>query len=988
MPLGRLLWGGACAADCCENGAVGGRRLRAAVLDGLEIRLDDDVVYISSPRCRQVMAYLVLRAGQRVSCERLIDTLWGEDPPRSARNSVQRFVSDLRLALGPSADRLETVPGGYRLRLEADDEIDVTELRRRLDRARELLRDGRSYAAFARLDVSAAQQTEPLRGLDGAAFVQSERAGLDELVADSLEVALECRLASGEYSAAVAEARLSIERYPYRERLWLLLGTALARAGRSNEALDRCAQFRRALADDLGLDPSPALQQLEVAILEHDLGVLGDKDARGALLAPSAPRPISRGRREAEAGADGLIGRDADVERVVQLLERHPSVTVVGPGGIGKTVLALAAIEDWTPSNGDVVRFVPLAGVSAAGIHAAIGAVVGVSLRQGAEPIREVLDRIASDVGLLVLDNCDHVAEAVRETVGYIREGAPHVRLLLTSRVPLGVPDESVVRLGPLAPHATLMMFDRCVGHNGLSLDDVPRELIDELCARLDGFPLAVEVAASSLRVIGVRELLARWKELQSSLAGSPGAPERQRTLETVLDSSLELLDPLDSELLSHSAVLPAEFDLDALEAVCEGRPMIDGLGRLVDHGLLQVRRDRETVRYRMLVPLRDHLRARGPTAGGGHCDRRLLEHFLEVVERSLATMQGTAPMAGVDRLRADLSNLRMAFDVAEDGRDRHSMARLVRALGLANGMSPAIQAHTTLRDWTGRLESVLTVERSADDADAWSAVAWGRYGAGDGAWYTQWNVAPERADVATQAMLAVAVFSTGDASSAWGRLGDLDLPSIDDAYLRAMLCGVGAVIAFENGDERAAALTAAASETARIHRAPGMRFFAGLAESTAAFVRADLEAAEETLDRTMIDVTGHGLLTLENMGRAGIAMTLGYLTDRRDPVPILERLVGDYLDQHSLDPASVAMALDVAALVLDRAGRHHDAARLVGLLQRLRLSIAILRPARLALERRIEDEPDLRRARAQGSSGPTIDVLRASHVALAGLAD
>ncbi|MFK8022702.1 MAG: hypothetical protein AB8G26_01955 [Ilumatobacter sp.] len=609
---------------------------------------------------------------------------------------------------------------------------------------------------------------------------------------------------------------------------------------------------------------------------------------------------------------------------------------------------------------------------------------MGTSSTTEDDPLGEVVDRVCSEVDLLVLDNCEHIATEVGAFVDRVVTRTSDVRILATSRRPLGKAYEQVLPLKPLDGNASRELLRRQLERASVQLSDLESESVVDLLDELDGLPLAIELAGASLRSVGVRDLLSRWRDNEPAQGHVNSRHRRHESIANAVRSSLEQLDADELALLDVCAFFPTDFDVAAVEALA-GTAIAKRLHVLVDHSLLEVNQTHTAKRHRMLVPIRSQIRARSNALE--HDRRReFITHFSGLSRAALDKMKGIDSRSGVAELRNDLSNIAFAFQLADDAADVESMAAIVRSIGLANGISPSVGAKSHLQEWVKQLR-----QRSFDPAldseslaTVQTAAAWGLYGSSDGAWYLRWDTGNSIDDVETSAMAAIARFSCGESTEAWQLLRDLDLAAASDSYMRAMLCGVGAVIAFEVGAEQGHALTAATVSAATERPSHGASFFAGLARSTQAFVRGDTASCIDILETTAGEVDGHELVTLENMGLAGVAMTVGFILREHDPAALLIAILDRYLEQHSLDPASVAMTLDVAALHLHHSGRTDEAATLLGLLDRLGLSMAILRSARAGLEAKIDADAELARLRTAGSMKTTFDVLHLVRTALA----
>lgn len=954
---------------------MGADSLHLTLLTGFDIRVGSELVSIKGARTCQVLAYMALHQGVTVSPERLSEALWGDEPPASARNSIQRFVSDVRRDLGPARARLASVGNGYRLELRDGDRCDAVALEAALPSAREALADGRPTDVLMLLADVPMTVAEPLASIGGAYFVDGERDRLSELLADVGETRTEAQLAQGDSSGAAIAARRLLDQHPYRERLCITLATALTRSGRANDALDAVVAFRAQARDDLGLDPSPALEQTELDILLHrDVVPLGLD-----LASPSSERQTSF-ERDSE-----LYGRSALIAEAFNLLETRRVVTLSGTGGIGKTSAALAVIDVWHARRGGTARFVSLEDADGPGLVASIGRVVGTSPNADADPLDEIVDRISAQVDLLVLDNCEHIVDEVGIVVDEMVKRDSEVRILVTSRCPLGKVYEALLPLPPLDGGASRSLLRQEVQRAGVDLSSLDEDSISELLGELDGLPLAIELAGASLGVVGVSDLLSRWR---TDEVRPNQRRERHLSIANAVRSSLDRLDTDERRLLALCALFSSDFTAAALEGlgVNGGAALLQGL---CEHSLLEVIQTPASTRYRMLVPIRSEVRSQFGPLDQEHRDA-FAAYFSQLSRECLEKMKGTESLIGVTELRSEISNIAVAFNLAEEVNDVATMASIVHSVGLANGMSPSVSAKSHLRGWCERLRERAAANGAGDEFNTMvrTAVAWGLYGSNDGAWYQRWETDSAVDEVETLAMASIARFSCGQSAEAWELLRDLDLTAVSDPYMRAMLCGVGSVIAFEAGASEGTALAAASARAASAKPSHGASFFAGLARSTAALVAGDAAACIGILETAVEAVDGHGLVTLENMGLAGVAMTVGFILGERDPAVLLVGLLDRYLEQHSLDPASVAMALDVAVLQLDRSDRTTDAARLLGLLDRLGLSMAIMRGPRSAVEARIKADDRLAKERLAGSTKTTFEVLRSTRSALAAVAE
>jgi predicted ATPase/DNA-binding SARP family transcriptional activator len=625
---------------------------------------------------------LIAARGAAVSLDRLGEALWEDAPPESARATLQSHVSRLRSAFAPDpliraggvgyaidvglleldASRFEDLVGAA----SGDDPISA------LERALALWR-GRAFGEFAELPG-----------------VRGEALRLEELRLTATEDLIDARLDRGADGRTVAELEALVAAHPLRERFWRQLMLALYRAGRQPEALRRCAELRSMLRDQMGLSLSPAAQALEAQILADDASLL--RPSSGAMRAPGAVLP----RREPTQ----LIGRAGDLAVVRKALEERPVVTICGPGGVGKTRLAM------TVASGCAGQVAQVALVELASVRDAdatvplIACALDVEQRQHLTLAQTIEEFIQDRAVLLVLDNCEHVLDAVVPLVQRLCRQCLNLTVLATGREPLGVPGESVHPLAPLSvpaagagdearSAASVQLFaERAAeARPGFTLDERNLAAVTEICRRLDGLPLAIELAAARMRSIGVEALADRLDRRFSLLTGSrAGADPRHRSLHALFEWSYELLDPVDQEAFSHLSAFAGSFDLDAADAVCRpagatagnaARVVVD----LVDKSMVQLV-DPEEPRYRLLETLRGFGQERLRDAGSlAPVEERHRQWFLDVAERGAIGLDNADEgrwAAGIDR---DLDNFRAAHASALRCGDLATAVGLVAAL-------------------------------------------------------------------------------------------------------------------------------------------------------------------------------------------------------------------------------------------------------------------------------------------------------------------
>ncbi|RKT72181.1 putative ATPase [Saccharothrix variisporea] len=582
---------------------------------------DGTPVRVPEVKVRALLARLLVAEGRPVPVDALARALWGARP--SAGNTLQTKVSALRKAIG--RDAVVWQPPGYAVRYSW---LDLAEFR--------------ALAAAGSFDAALALwRGEPLAEFDGFAAAFARRVEQERLTV--VEDRAEARLAAGQPVALDDE----VARHPLRERLRALHMRSLYLAGQQVEALESFAAHRRALAREQGLEPGPELVALQGTLLRHEV-----------------PRP----RTNLPAPVTSLVGRDAAVAAVGALLGSSRLVTLTGPGGVGKTSLAVEVAR--SPGDADGVWLVELAGLDRAGeeVAGAVAAVVGVRDVVGAGMAAGLVDRLAEafrgrDV-LLVLDNCERLVEGVASFVSRLLRLAPGVRVLATSQEPLGVAGEAVWVVPPLEPPDAVRLFTLRAAAAGFVVTPEVAGVVERVCRKLDGLPLALELAATRVRALGVSGLLERLDDRFRLLSGGPrDAPARQRTLRAMLDWSWDLLGPAERAVLRRLAVMVDGCDLAAAEAVCggDGVDVLEAVTRLVDRSLVVVSGG-DRPRYRLLESVADYGRERLVEAGEADAVRaRHAEHYRALARRADPELRGADQLEWLARLDADAANLRAA---------------------------------------------------------------------------------------------------------------------------------------------------------------------------------------------------------------------------------------------------------------------------------------------------------------------------------------
>jgi predicted ATPase/DNA-binding SARP family transcriptional activator len=630
------------------------------LLGHLEVEVSGERVRFEGVKQRRLFAVLALSAPEAVSADQLVEALWGDEPPAGAGQALQKQISRLRRRLGDCGSLVRHRPPGYTLDIDPQ-AIDSRRFEELLRRARGALgRDDPDRAAADLQTALGLWRGEALADYRFDEFAQHEIARLEELRLEAVEERLAAELAGGGAEDLVGELQALVAEHPLRERLRGQLMVALYRAGRQAEALETMRAGRQLLVDELGIEPGPALRQLERMILAHDSALTAARPGGG--LVGRLPAP-----------ANETIGRRRELSEIGQLLV-YPDVrlvTLVGPGGVGKTRLGLEAGRAVAARFPAGAVHVSLDGAENAGVlvpeaASALGVVAATAAELG--------DRLAvvtrGAPALLVLDGFDRYVEDAGQ-VGELLASVPNLTVLVTSRAPLRLTSEQVYRVQPLpAPNATALFIARARAVVGDRAVDDDHTIVDAICARLDGLPLAIELAADRARLLPLPALLERLEHRLEVLTGGPrDLPTRQRSLRATLEWSWEALEEPERQLLARLTVFEGGASLEGAEAVCGGEQdgSLEGLmSSLLDEGSLLRTDSRPDAhpRFRMLDTVREFVAERAASGEDlAALERRHARYFLSYCEHAAEQAARTDQREWLYRLAQERANIRLAFE-------------------------------------------------------------------------------------------------------------------------------------------------------------------------------------------------------------------------------------------------------------------------------------------------------------------------------------
>ncbi len=639
--------------------------LEIRLLGPFEVLTDGTLADVGGSKRQTLLAMLALRQGRMVDVDGLVDGLWGEELPAAPRNALHHHIARLRAALGE--DSIEGSPDGYALKGASVDAVRFEEL---LAETRFALREGDvPAAADAVASALALWRGAALQGLTGTAWFSAEARRLETLRVDALEEDFEVRLSLGEHRDLTPALRSALADNPFRERLWGQLMLALYRSGRQADALESFQEARRVLADELGLEPGPELRRLQEAILAHDPAI--------------AAVPVVRRRRgNLPATSTSFVGREDELGRVAGLLAEHRLVTFTGPPGVGKSRLAVEAARSLEREFPDGIWLVDFARAgSAADAVRLVAHVVDV---RGSDPLARVTSRLQDACALVVLDACEHVLEEAARIASTLLAECPQVRILGTSREALHVAGEVRFPVTPLRSAAVELFLERArAARPGFEADAAAVALAAEVARRVDGLPLAIELAAARVNVLGLAELVSILERRAALLRDSPVSDPSRTALQELVEWSYDLLHGDEKTLLHQLAVHRGGASLASLVAVAATHGLNEAtvaylVAALVDKSIVSASFTGGAARYDMLDTVREYvlegLAESGvlATARGAHA-----EYFAELAEEARLELRGPEWLPWESRLELENDNLWAALEYARKAPDPAVASRL-----------------------------------------------------------------------------------------------------------------------------------------------------------------------------------------------------------------------------------------------------------------------------------------------------------------------
>lgn len=627
--------------------------MEVRILGPLEVWEGSEPLVVDSPRQRALLALLAIHANEAVSVDRIVDDLWGGSPPASARSSVRYHMSKLRSSLGDAAVHVVTRSPGYVLELSPDS-IDAHRFEHAAAEGRRLIAEDPVRAGQRLTDALNMWRGSALSDFTYETFAHAEITRLEELRLSVLEDRIDADLASARHRELVGEMESLVARYPLRERLWGQLMRALYAAGRQAEAL-RAFQTARRTLGEIGIEPSEALREIEERVLQQDPSLL----------------PIRRPRRRHNLPerVSTFVGREHEIEQVRVLLEQRRLVTLTGIGGVGKTSFAVEAGRRLVADYGDGVWLVGLADMADPSVlPERIASVLGFPTQPMSGLLARIGEYLSRRSALLIFDGCERYIDTAASHAESLLSMAPELRVMATSRELLEVAGECrfevpLLETDGIEADAVRLFADRAaLVRPGFAVTEANLGVIENVCRRVAGIPLAVELAASRLSVLSLDEISQHLDDQMNLLTQGRRAESPHGSLRAVLDWSHDLLNPSERILLRRLSVFQGGATLPAVEQVCaDDAPPADAilnlLARLVEVSL--VVKDPETARFEMLDPVLQYAAQHLADAGeASDIQRRHASCYREVAQSLFEAEFTPAEVEKAETRVRDQSNL------------------------------------------------------------------------------------------------------------------------------------------------------------------------------------------------------------------------------------------------------------------------------------------------------------------------------------------
>lgn len=692
--------------------------MRVRILGPLEVEDESGrALELGPPKQRALLALLVISPNSLLSTERIVDELWGDQPPTDGPRNVRVYVSRLRKVLEPG--RAKRAPGrlivteqaGYALRIDPE-RIDAHQFERLIGEARSEIADDPESARSTIVEALGLWRDHPLAGLELEDFAQGEIRRLEELHLTALELRLEASLRVDEPRSVVPELEKLVVEHPLRERFVALLMEALADSGRQAEALRTYRSLKLHMANEMGLQPSSELRYLEERILLQQEERVGK---------PPSSDPEPQPGNNLPARLTSLVGREHDLDEVAKLLDGTRLLTLTGPGGVGKTSLGVETARGVEARYSGGVCFVDLSPVrDSTGFIDTIADALDVKVESGAQLLSAIVTVLGRDRPLLLLDNSEHMVDPVSSFVEEVLHAAPDLTIICTSRRSLTVDGEAVYEVAPLDLPAidadindlrhiasSRLLSDRAAAASpGFEITSENASDVAALCRRLDGIPLGIELAASNLRSMTTREIAESLGD-RLSLGGRRRGIPRHQTLRATMQWSYDLLQDEEQELFDRLSMFTGRFSREAALAMGAARdavPLATELAALVDASMIVANVSGRASWYRILPTLRDfglfNLRERG--------DIELVRRaHAEYLASDAAEMDIPSGLKGSPRRierNVSIEDFRTAVEWALQGGQSELAVELLVPLGFywANGGRLDEAAH-----WLGRVNEI-----------------------------------------------------------------------------------------------------------------------------------------------------------------------------------------------------------------------------------------------------------------------------------------